>query len=164
MQPPLQIQIYTLVNGWQANLRRSQILNSQYLSSWRSILLRLFWGLNPRCIRTLLPDVDHRLLHTPSSGWMFMHLSEDDECHKRLVSLITRTSYCPVLSAPRTLIIIRTGPLNFHHVSLAFQESQRLHKLAALTRYPVLSLASEKEPFTSSQCQTLTFLNFNYTK
>lgn len=93
-----------------------------------------------------------------------MHLSEQDECHKRLVSLITWTPYCPLLSVPRALIIIRTVRLHFHRVSLAFQESQRLHHLAALTRYPVLSLASEKEPFPSSQHQSLTFLNFNYTK
>lgn len=62
------------------------------------------------------------------------------------------------------LIMIQDMRLHFRCVSLAFQESQGLHQLAALTRYPILSLAWEKEPFTSFQCQTLTFLNFNYTK
>lgn len=74
---------------------------------------------------------------------------------------------CMRLSPPfRTshLIVVLDAHLYFHCVSLAFQEGQGLHRLTALTRYPIMPLAWEKEPFTSSQCQNLTFLNFNYTK
>lgn len=54
--------------------------------------------------------------------------------------------------------------LHIHRVSLALPEGRGLHRLTALTRYPIFPLAGEKEPFDSSQCQNLTFLNFNYTK
>lgn len=54
--------------------------------------------------------------------------------------------------------------LHFHCVCLAVQEGRGLHQLTALTRYPIFPFAWEKEHFASSQCQNVTFLNFNYTK
>lgn len=161
---PLHSQISTLVNCWQANLWHSQTVRFP-------VSLQLTFHLVVFVLR-----IKHSAYpHTPSRHGSQSIIHSFFRMDVPVPSWIggvpqkvgqfnyTYTILSPPLRASR-LIIIQNVHLHFHCVSFAFQESQGLHRLASLTRYPILPLAWEKEPFTSSQCQTLTFLNFNYTK